>query len=472
MKTKRKLLLISAIAMIALVAIGIYGIDATVSFLFAGASGTIITAEIVGVAGPASAAVKGALTAEALSDAALLDNDLDRLIVKVRPTDFPLDTFSRELKNTQRVRRSECGGYEVGTRDISDTVVEAYKGGDDTINLKVGKKAMWQKNDTILIPGILGGDGNPLMLYVAGKDSATSTLQVVAANPVADVIPAIALESGLIRLGKAMSEIDAQTEAFSALPSPRLNFTQIHMAQIEESVLAGLQKKLVNFDFSTQKEQAVWEMRRGMEFTNIFGNKSLIVDPVTGKKVYTSAGVWNQVTAESEYDQTTAPTNKTFTSMSREIFDGNNGSDRRLLMAGSGFIEWLAQVPNYAKQIEAKNVEVIHGVKVLKIITDFGELLVRPMTNLFLGTYADCAIALDMSYIVKYVQEELQTKDLDLDASGQRRVKAQRLLENYALFVENLPVHRKFVPTPAEVVPPAEEPVVPPAEEPEEGGGA
>ena len=454
MRTKQKFLFFSVIAVIAMVAIGVYGIDATVSFLFAGASGTVITAEIVGVAGPAGGAAEGTLTSEDLGDADLLDNDLDRLIVKVRPTDFPLDTFTRELKNTQRVRRSECGGYEVGTRDISDTVVEAYVGGDDTINLKVGKKLMWQKSDTLIIPGIAGGDGNPLMLYVAGKDSAASTLQVVAANPVAGVIPAIAEDSGIIRLSKAMSETDAQTDAFSALPSPRINYCQIHMAQVEESVLAGLQKKLVNFDFSTQKEQAVWEMRRGMEFTNIFGTKSIITDPVTGKKVYTSAGVWNQVTNESEYDNTTAPTNKTFTAMAREIFDGNNGSDRRLLMAGSGFIEWLAQVPNYAKQVEAKNVEVVQGVKVLKIITDFGELLVRPMTNLFIGSFADNAIALDMSYIVKYVFETLQTKDLNLDASGQRRVTAQRLLENYALFVENLPVHRRFVPKPTEVAPP------------------
>lgn len=445
MRTKIKILSISILAIVAIMAVGVFGIDATVSFLF-GASSTIVYATIPGVAGPAAGVAEGGLTSEDLGDAGLLDNDLDRLIVKVRPTDFPLDTLTRELKNIVGVKRNECGGYEVGTRDIEDTVVEAYTGESDVINLKVGKKLMWQKSDTIFVPGILGGDGNPLMLYIGSKDSTASTLQVVAANPISGgLIPPIPANTELIRLSKAMSETDAQTEAFSALPSARFNFTQIHMAQVEESVLAGLQKKVVNFDFSTQKEQTIWEMRRGMEFTNIFGSKGIVTDPVSGKKIYTSAGTWNQITNELEYDSLVDPTNKTFTALCRQIFDGNNGSDRRLLMAGSGFVEWLAQVPNYSKQVEAKNVEVIQGVKVLRVITDFGELLVRPMTNLFIGTMSDNAMVLDMSYIVKYVLEPLQTKDLDLDSSGQRRVKAQRLHENYALFLENLAVHHRIV---------------------------
>ena len=33
---------------------------------------------------------------------------------------------------------------------------------------------------------------------------------------------------------------------------------------------------------------------------------------------------------------------------------------------------------------------------------------------------------------------------LDLDATGQRRVKAVRILENYCLYVENQPVHCKL----------------------------
>jgi hypothetical protein len=43
--------------------------------------------------------------------------------------------------------------------------------------------------------------------------------------------------------------------------------------------------------------------------------------------------------------------------------------------------------------------------------------------------------------------EPLQTEDLELNKTGQRRVdKAVRILETYSLFMENLPCHRRIVP--------------------------
>jgi hypothetical protein len=384
---------------------------------------------------------------EALKDAGdILDDDLNKLIVKVRPSDTPLDTLTRELGNTRKVEGNECGGYEVGTRDVLDAVLAATDGLSDVANISVGKKAMWQIKDTISVPSVLGGDGKPLMLYIAGKDSAAGTLQVIAANPVNDKIPVIPLNAPLMRLGKAMSETAAQTDAFAALPVTRKNYTQIHMTQIEQSVIAELAKKKVNLDFSTHKELAIWDMKRSMEYTNLFGVKSMFIDPVTNEKVYTSDGLWNQLTGTSTFDKTKTPTNKDFVQLTKEIFDGNNGSERRILLAGPDYIKWLSQVEAYSKQVEATSVEIVHGVRFNRIITNFGELLVKSMSGLFVGPFSECGMVLDLSYIVKYVFEPLQTKDLLLDDTGQKRVKAQRLLENFALFAENLDVHRKIKP--------------------------
>lgn len=442
MMKKQKLFLITLLTLVAVVMVSVVGLDGFTTFLFGGSSALVLGDAIVGP----GVAVEGRTDSAALEGADLLDNDLNKLIVKVRPSDFVLDTITREINNVVRVQRNECGGYEVGTRDITDKTTLAYTGEEDTIDLKVGKKEMWQVSDTIFVPGIVGGDGNPLMLYVSKKNNTNSTLQVTAVNPVEGVIPAIANDTGLLRLSKAMSEIDAQTDAFSILPVPRINYTQIHMTQIETSIIAELQKKRVTYDFSTHKELAIWDMRRQMELTNLFGVKGMTTDPESSKTVYTSAGLWNQITGESNYDPTATPTNKMFVTLTKEIFDGNNGSDRRLLLAGPDLIEWLSQIPDYSKQVEAKNVEVVHGVRFSRIITNFGELLIKPMSNLFVGDMSKNGLVLDMSYITKYVFEPLQTKDLDLDSSGQRRVKAQRLLENYALFAENLDVHKRITP--------------------------
>ena len=70
-------------------------------------------------------------------------------------------------------------------------------------------------------------------------------------------------------------------------------------------------------------------------------------------------------------------------SLGRAIFEGNNGADRRLLFAGNGLLEQIANVSSYAKQLEAKNTEMVLGLRVFKIETPFGELLVKPMGSLF-----------------------------------------------------------------------------------------
>lgn len=441
MKTKFKIFLMLSVVVFMAVGIGV-GFESVADFLIGGAP----VAYAMAVVGPGTS-VEGTVTSESLRDAGeLLDDDLNKLIVKVRPSDTPLDTFTREINNVRKAESNEVGGYEVGTRDILDTVLVATDGLSDVANIPVGKKSMWQVKDTIFVPGVTGGDNKPLMLYIAGKDSAAGTLQVVATNPVNDKIPVIAQNSVILRLGKAMSETAAQAEAFAALPVTRKNFTQIHMCQVEQSVIAELMKKKVVLDFSTHKELAIWDMKRGMEFTNLFGVKSTTRDPNNGDIIYTSDGIWNQLTNTSTYNKLVAPTNANFVELTKEIFDGNNGSERRLLLAGTDYIKWLSEIPDYSKQVKAESVEVVHGVRFNRIITNFGELLVKPMSGLFVGPFTECAMVLDMSYIIKYVFEPLQTKDLLLDETGIKRVNAQRLLENYALFAENLDVHRKIKP--------------------------
>jgi hypothetical protein len=133
--------------------------------------------------------------------------------------------------------------------------------------------------------------------------------------------------------------------------------------------------------------------------------------------------------------------------LGKEIFEGNNGSDRRFLLAGSDFMLKISKIPAYSKQLEAKNTEMVLGVRVYKIETPFGELLVKPMGTLFEGYFSKCAMVVDVNYIKKYVMEPLTATVLELDKTGQRRVKnAVRMHETYSLFLENLPVHRKIVP--------------------------
>ena len=147
---------------------------------------------------------------------------------------------------------------------------------------------MWQSSDTIYLPEIIGGDSKPLMLYVCSKDNSASTLQVVAANPIDGKIPAIASGTKMMRLSKAMGEVDAQTDPFVTLPTDRKNYTQIHMTQVEVSVISEIINKRVPIDFTTHKETSIWDWKRAMELTNLFGKKGKFLDPVANKMIYSS----------------------------------------------------------------------------------------------------------------------------------------------------------------------------------------
>ena len=399
---------------------------------------------IPGVAGPAASIDEGAAElGNNPEEKEYFDEDLNDTIVKVRPSDVALDTLTRNLKNTRPVESYECGGWEMGIRDSIDVLKEGLSEPSSEATISIGAKGMWLKGDTILVDGVEGKKNGPLGLYVVGKGQG-DTLIVKPLNAVDNVVPAMNAGTRLIRLSTAHAEKSAQTTPFNMAPTTRRNYCQIHMAQVEETVLHSLQKKKVAMDFSTYKEQAIYDMKYSMERTNLFGVKDITTNE-DNEAIYLSEGVWHQCENEFLYTKGTPMTNSDYVAMTRKIFDRNNGSESRFFFVGSGLLEAMSYVDGYAKQLAASKVEVIHGVKVRRIVTDFGELLIKPMSSLFEGSMADNGLVLDMNYVIKYVREPLHTTELDLDKTGQRRVKAVRLLEDYALFLENLPVHCKVV---------------------------
>ncbi|MCM1031545.1 MAG: DUF5309 family protein [Oscillibacter sp.] len=408
--------------------------DGEVSLAFAAAAGMV---------GPGDSIEGGVTHQKVEENTDLHDLDLDAVVVKVRPSETPMDTLMRELKNSRQTKSIQTGGWEVGTRDTEDKVTAALTGSSDVSDLSIGKKNMWIPDDTLLVPDVKGGDGKPLMLYILSKNNTAGTLNVIAANPVDGKIPAIPENAALLRLGNAKSETDAQTTPFSTLPVSRYNFCQIHMCQVEESVVESLAKKKVSMDFSTYKEQSMWDWKRAMEYTNLFGVASVMTNPESQKLVYTSDGLWNQIDKAWEFDGSKDFTRKDYVAMTKFIFGDNNGSERKILFAGDDLVERMSSVTEFQQQIDPRNVEIVHGIRFQRIVTNFGELLLKSH-KLFRGSFADNALVLDMSYITKEVYEPLHTKELNLDESGQRRVIAHRMIEHYCLFAENLPTHCKI----------------------------
>lgn len=377
-----------------------------------------------------------------------LDDDLNPTIVKVRPQDAPIDTITRMIGNTEKSESWEAGGWEIGTREVSDTLKANVEANVNTV--KVATPDMWLVGDTFILVNEEGPvlvENKPVScLIVAKNPNGELTVQRVGDSTNTQMPAVTATGVSALRLSRAVSELTASVTGFALQPTDRKYYNQIHMCQVEESVIHDLHKKKVAMDFSTYKEQTIWDFKRGMEFANLFQVGGLSKNE-KGELVHLATGIWWQMNEQSTIDFSKPMTDDDWNALGKDIFEGNNGSERRFLLAGPELMLHISRVPAYAKQLEAKNTEMILGVRVYKIETPFGELLVKPMGTLFDGYFSKCGIVLDVNYLKKYVMEPLTATVLELDKTGQRRVKnAVRLHETYSLFLENLPVHRRIVP--------------------------
>ena len=380
------------------------------------------------------------------------EEDLEKKIVMIRPQDTPIDTFTREIANNEPCKSWEAGGWEIGTRETRDTVNGAVLANATTIT--VDNVDMWKPGDTFIVHASSSGadigpmlDSNNLPVACLIKSISGSVLTVQrVGGTLSAALPAIADESILCRLSPAVSELEASVEGFDIQPSDRKYYNQTHMCQVEESVIHNLMKKKVAMDFSVYKEQTLWDFKRGMELSNLFQVGGLSKN-AKGELVHLATGLWWQMDQTSTVDYTTAMSDQDWNAVGKAIFTGNNGADRRLLFAGPDLLEQLANAKSYAKQLEAQNSEMVLGLRVYKIETPFGELLVKPMNSLFQGYFSKCGMVIDPNFVKKYIMEALQTTKLELDKTGQRRVKnAVRVHETYSLFLENLPCHRRIIP--------------------------
>lgn len=417
------------------------------SLAVVGAGAADITAESANPAGTTVVSTDGEG-----NGANYLDDDLNPTLVKIRPQDTPIDTITRMIGNTEKSEAWEAGGWEIGTREVSDKITANITASSNTVT--VATPDMWLVGDTFVLTNdngpVLDTANKPISCLITAKSGKNLSVQRVGSTTNTAMPAVTATGDGVavyaLRLSRAVSELTASVTGFAIQPTDRKYFNQTHMCQVEESVIHALHKKKVAMDFSTYKEQTLWDFKRGMEFANLFQVGGLSKDD-NGELVHLATGLWWQMDRESEIDFSQAMTDNDWNALGKDIFEGNNGSDRRFLLAGPELMLHISRVPAYAKQLEAKNTELVLGVRVYKIETPFGELLVKPMGTLFDGYFAKCGMVIDVNYLKKFVMEPLTATVLELDKTGQRRVKnAVRMHETYSLFLENLPVHRRIVP--------------------------
>lgn len=393
----------------------------------------------------------------------LLRNSIDERIVKIRPMSTPIDQLSR-CGRCRRASSMMVEYYSVDTKRISTTLktkFESAAGSALSDNMSVSTiytndDNIFEVSETILVPSVKGyRDGKqtdePLVLYVVGKPS-KSGIEVAPLNGLVKTganagiyIPTLEKDTELVRMGRASTELAVQTALFSAMPKKASNFCQIFKMQVEQSTLAKIADKEVNWNFNDQEEAAIIDMRLGMEKNFLFGQAAKLFDAEKNEDIYFTGGIWNQTDNSMEVPADNMTESDLIDICSR-AFTGNNGSKRKILVAGTRFLEALSKI-QYHRVVKADETRTKWGMEFKEIVTNFGTLYVLHSEVFDQCGHSSDAFVLDPNYMTKYVHLPFRSESLDLRRSGQRNTDAVVLTEASCLVLRYPRAHMRVLGT-------------------------
>ena len=195
-------------------------------------------------------------------DPDLYSKEVDKRITKMRPMRTPIDQITRSATTISKSGSMIVQYYSVSTRPIKTTVkaqVNAMTSGQASTTVQVDDSSIFSITDTIRVVGVKGfkpdgstQDTKDLMLYVVGKNDETGYPIVIAINGKKNsdnsnsLVPQIAANTKIIRMGRAASEIDVETGQFYNLPTPEEQYCQKFMMQVEQSTFDKMWDKKVD----------------------------------------------------------------------------------------------------------------------------------------------------------------------------------------------------------------------------------
>ncbi len=394
---------------------------------------------------------------------ALLQNEIDSRIVKIRPMSTPIDQISR-YKGARKSGSMIVDYYSVDTKptrfytstNYVEPTASTVTNNHTRASIAVDNMEAIEVSDTLLALNHYGynADGTEksshfLVLYVLGKDLENGTILVSAVNgkligSVANCVPSITPGVELVRMGRAATELDVQTAQFESLPVKSQNFCQIFKMQIEQSTFLKIANKEVEWDFSDQEEAAIYDMRLSMEKSFLFGVQKNIYDPFKKENVSLTGGVWWQAGKEYTYSIEEELTQDHLVDIMQQCFTGNAGSKRKVMIAGSDFISRLSKMEQY-KTIASDKTVTKWGIDFNEIVSKFGKLYV-----IHSEIFDDCdlsgnAFIFDPEYIQKWSHVPFGTQALDLKKAGIRNTDALVITEASCMTLRYPNAHMRII---------------------------
>lgn len=426
------------------------------------ASAMIATATVVpGAEGAGKVIQGGELKTDVILDNSpdLIQAALDERVTKIMPSDHPFDVVSRLNGREVSISAMEYEYYSVDTLPVMAQVTTAITGqgvtSAKTSTLVVDNPDYFEVTDTIYVPSVKGfldngtaDDSRSLVLYVNAKSGANLSVQAVnggARTAGGKYVPNIPLGTKVYRMARAGSEGVIRNSPFSVLPTKQSNYCQIFNTEVAMSTIAKMSKKEVNWGFSDIEEMNLNKMLREMEGSFKFGVKGRMQNDNDKSWVYFTEGIAYQVSKVIEYDPNNSK-NEDLVDITKIIFNGNNGSKKRITIAGSEFVANISKIDSVQKQIDAGNTAVVWGIEWNEIRTNFGTLLLMQDVSMDEYGWSDKAIVIDPNYLCKATFKKLSRNVLDTIKAGTFDGDVVTLQEISCLVLKNAPCHAILTP--------------------------
>ena len=427
------------------------------------ADSSVFAAEVIATPGGGIVEPGGKNTAQFSrenSDDFLL-NEIERKVVRIKPMANPLEQISRYC--TQRPSKSQIVQYYVTDTIPADATLKSVYSeptdqGEEQIVIDTSNNKIFSQYETLIFPQVKGYDERGaaetevnLVLYVL-KKSDDGKLIVTAVNgkaigATANSVPSLPAGTKIIRAGRAHNEVDMKTTTYACVPTKRQQYLQIFRAQIEQSTLQKIADKEADWEFSDLEEEAIFDMRRGMNKSFWLGVPRLIHD-ADNQDIYLTGGIWWQAGRTFAYGTSAADlrfTREMLVDMSRTAFTGNAGNKVKIFIVGSELMGNLSKI-TYEKVMNDEKVFTKYGIRFKEIVNNFGTLwLVHDESLDEMGMSAR-GLIFDADYLRKYAIYTLKTRDLDLRASGDKDVDARTISEISGLILQNPEAHVRVIP--------------------------
>ena len=381
--------------------------------------------------------------------------EVDKRITKMRPMRTPIDQITRSATTISKSGSMIVQYYSVSTRPIKTTVkaqVNAMTSGQASTTVQVDDSSIFSITDTIRVVGVKGfkpdgstQDTKDLMLYVVGKNDETGYPIVIAINGKKNsdnsnsLVPQIAANTKIIRMGRAASEIDVETGQFYNLPTPEEQYCQKFMMQVEQSTFDKMWDKKVDWNFSDMEEDGIYDMRLGMENSFLFGIKAKGKDPKkSGADVYFTGGIYwmagKDMAVGTDAAGVVTITDDQMVDFLKDLFTGNDsGNGTKIGFAGSDMLAALAKMKSERFKV-VKEFER-WGLKFTSFDSNFGKLLVMHHELMDANEKSDEMFVIDPEYLRKKTFKTWNRKEYDMEKLAKRDTRAVVMSEASCVYL-------------------------------------